>query len=113
MDRKPFNGQICPIPFEQSLLASVIQPSYVWKDDGQSEGRKEAVSSYTGQQQGAGTAKWSCSSMAWEGQGGVNQADDCCDEGLNSTHSGAQRNSNSNTEGQQWVGNLIGDNLIP
>lgn len=33
------------------------------------------------------------------GQGWVNRAD-CCDEGLSSAHNGAQRNSNSNTEGQ-------------
>jgi len=58
---------------------------------------KEAAGGHIGQQQGAGTARWSFSSVAWEGQGGVNLAE-CCDEGLSSTQDGAQQNSN--TEGQ-------------
>ena len=60
---------------------------------------KEAEDDHIGQQ-GAGTTKWSFSSVAWDGQGGFNQAD-FCDVGLSPTHSGAQRNRNR--DGQRWV----------
>lgn len=51
------NVQIYPI--EQPLLACVIQPRYAWKGDGQSDtGWEKTLGGHTGQQQGAGTARW-------------------------------------------------------